>query len=119
MKLKTTMKLNNSLYDFYNEMKIQTFTLAIALLSTIVASLSVGNSMVYSTSDNDDNGDDDNENENDPCYNAGFEAGRGGSFNQTQQNDCGTNNQAYYEGFISGCISSGGGDYSACDAKTR
>lgn len=88
--------------------------MAIVLLSTIVASLSVGNSMVYSSSDDDD----ENNDENDPCYKAGFEAGSSGSFNQTQQSNCGSTGQAYYEGFISGCISSGGGDYSACDAKT-
>lgn len=101
-------------------MKIQTHTIAIAivLLSTIVASLSAGNSMVYGSSD-DDEDDNDNDNENDPCYNAGFEAGRSGSFNQTQQSDCSNTGQAYYEGFISGCISSGGGDYSACNSKTR
>lgn len=88
--------------------------MAIVLLSTIMASLSVGNLMVYSSSDDDD----ENNDENDPCYKAGFEAGSSGSFNQTQQSNCGSTGQAYYEGFISGCISSGGGDYSACDAKT-
>ena len=88
--------------------------MTIVLLSTIAASLSVGNSMVYSSSDDDD----ENNDENDPCYKAGFEAGSSGSFNQTQQSNCGSTGQAYYEGFISGCISSGGGDYSACDAKT-
>lgn len=64
-------------------MKIQTHTIAIAivLLSAIMASLSVGNSMVYGSSD-DDEDDNDNDNENDPCYNAGFEAGRSDSFNQ-------------------------------------
>lgn len=71
---------------------------------------------LFSTSD-DNNGND--ENENDPCYNAGFEAGRSSTFNQTQQSNCGTNGQAYYEGFISGCISSGAGDYFACDEKTK
>ena len=63
--------------------------------------------------------DDENDDENDPCYKAGYEAGRSGSFNQTQQSGCGSTGQAYYEGFISGCKSSGGGDYSACDSKTR
>jgi hypothetical protein len=96
-----------------------TIAMAIVLLSTIVVSSSVGNSMVYSSSDNGENEDGENGNENDPCYNAGFEAGENGSFNQTQQSNCGTTGQAYYEGFISGCISSGGGGYSACDAKTR
>jgi hypothetical protein len=96
-------------------MKTQAYTIAIAiaLLSTIVASLSVGNSIVYSTSDDDDD-------ENQPCYKSGFEAGRSGSYNQTQENVCGNTgySHAYYEGFISGCISSGGGDYFACDSKT-
>jgi hypothetical protein len=99
-------------------MQTQAYILAIVLLSTIVASLSIGNSMVYSSSDDDDDDDDENNDENDPCYKAGFAAGRSGSFNQTQQSSCGSTGQAYYEGFISGCISSGGGDYSACDAKT-
>jgi hypothetical protein len=100
-------------------MKKQTYTIAIAaaLLSTIMVSLYVVNSMVYGTSDDDD-GDDQND-ENDPCYNAGYEAGRSGTFNQTQQSNCGSTGQAYYEGFISGCIAFGGGDYSACDAKTE
>jgi hypothetical protein len=97
-------------------MKTQAYTIAIAtaLLSTIVASLSVGNSIVYSTSDDDD------DDENQPCYKSGFEAGRSGSYNQTQENVCGNTgySHAYYEGFISGCISSGGGDYFACDSKT-
>lgn len=96
-------------------MRIQTYIMAIALLSTIVASLSVGDSMVFSTSDDDD----DDVDENEPCYTSGYEAGRSGSFNQTQQSECGNRGQAYYEGFISGCISSGGGDYFACDSKTR
>lgn len=104
-------------------MKIKTYTIAIAilLLSTIVASMSVSNSMVYGTSDNDDDDEnDENDNdENNPCYKAGFAAGQSGSFNQTQQSNCDSTGQAYYKGFISGCISSGGGDYSACDAKTR
>ncbi|MGH9988674.1 MAG: hypothetical protein ACRD8W_32490 [Nitrososphaeraceae archaeon] len=98
-------------------MQTQAYILAIVLLGTIVASLSVGNSMVYGSSD--DENDDENNDENDPCYKAGFEAGSSGSFNQTQQSNCGSTGQAYYEGFISGCISSDGGDYSACDAKTR
>ncbi|MGH9912008.1 MAG: hypothetical protein ACRD4J_11380 [Nitrososphaeraceae archaeon] len=96
-------------------MQTKAYIMAIVLLSTIGASLYVGNSMVYSSSDDDD---DENNDENDPCYKAGFEAGSSGSFNQTQQSNCGSTGQAYYEGFISGCISSGGGDYSACDAKT-
>ena len=98
-------------------MQTKAYVIAIVLLSTIAASLSVGNSTAYSSSDDDDDNDDD---ENHPCYHTGFEAGRSGLFNQTQQNDCGNTgySHAYYEGFISGCISSGGGDYFACDSKT-
>ena len=95
----------------YNRMQTQEYIIAIVLLSTTAASLSIGNSMIYGSSDD--------HYENHPCYKAGFAAGRSGSFNQTQQSSCGSTGQAYYEGFISGCISSGGGDYSACDAKTR
>jgi hypothetical protein len=64
-------------------MRIQTYFIAITLLSTIAASLSFGNSMVYASDD-----------ENDPCYEAGYEAGRSGSFNRTQQSGCGTTGQA-------------------------
>jgi hypothetical protein len=93
--------------------------MALALLSTIVGSLSVGNYMVYSSIDDDDDDNDDDENQ--PCYRDGFETGRsGGSYNQTQQSVCGDSghSHAYYEGFIQGCISSGGGDYFACDSKS-
>ena len=96
----------------YNRMQTQEYIIAIVLLSTTAASLSIGNSMIYGSSDD--------HYENHPCYKAGFAAGHSDSFNQTQQSDCGTtgNSHAYYEGFISGCISSGGGDYFACDSKT-
>jgi hypothetical protein len=98
-------------------MQIQAYIIAVALLSTIMISLSIGNSMVYGSSDDDDDDDD----ENQPCYRSGFEAGRSGTYNQTQENACGDTgySHAYYEGFISGCISSGGGDYFACDSKTE
>jgi hypothetical protein len=101
-------------------MKKQMYTIAVAaaLLSTIMAFLYIADSLVYGTSDDDDDNDE-NSDENDPCYNAGYDAGRSGTFNQTQQSNCGSTGQAYYEGFISGCIAFGGGDYSACDAKTK
>jgi hypothetical protein len=92
--------------------------MTVVLLSTIVVSSSVGSSLVCGRSDDDDD-DGENDDENDPCYNAGFDAGQRGSFNQTQQSGCDSTGQAYDEGFILGCISYGGGDYSACDAKTR
>ena len=81
-------------------MKIPTYIIALALLSSIVGSLPVGNYMVYSSTDDDDNNDDD---ENQPCYRAGFEAGRiGSSYNQTQESVCGNTgySHAYYEGLF-------------------
>lgn len=99
-------------------MKIQIYLIALALLSAIAGFLSVGNYMVYSSIDDGNDNDDD---ENQPCYRAGFEAGRSsGSYNQTQEGVCGNtgDSHAYYEGFIQGCISSGGGDYFACDSKS-
>ena len=94
-------------------MKIQTYIIALALLIRSWHPCLFGNFMVYNSAEMRD--------ENNPCYQAGFEAGRsGGSYNQTQQSDCGNTgySHAYYEGFISGCISSGGGDFFACDSKT-
>jgi hypothetical protein len=99
-------------------MKAEAYMIAIVLLSSIVTSMSVGSNMVYSSSDDDG----DNNSENQRCYHAGFESGRSGSYNQTQLSVCGNtgthNAHAYYQGFIQGCISSGGGDYFACDEKT-
>ena len=90
------------------------------LLSALMVPMSIGSYLAYSSSDDDD--DDSNDSENQKCYHAGFEAGQGGSYNQTQQSDCGISGEhyahAYYQGFIQGCISSGGGSYFACNEKT-
>jgi hypothetical protein len=101
-------------------MKTHPYALSIALLSIIGTSLFAGSSVVYGSHNYYYDDDDDDDDRDNPCYNAGFEAGRTSAFNQTEQSDCRIPGQhAYYEGFISGCISSGGGDYSACSAKTK
>jgi len=101
-------------------MKLQSYILAMILLSALMVPMSIGTYLAYSSSDDDD--DDSNDSENQKCYHAGFEAGQGGSYNQTQQSDCGISGEhyahAYYQGFIQGCISSGGGSYFACNEKT-
>jgi hypothetical protein len=56
---------------------------------------------------------------NDACYNAGFSDGRVHPYNQTTYNGCGTNGRAYYEGFLSGCISGQGKDYFSCQRMTN
>ena len=90
------------------------------LLSALMVPMSVGSYLAYGSIDDDE--DDDNDSENQKCYHAGYEAGQGGSYNQTQQSDCGNNGEhyahAYYQGFIQGCISSGEGSYFACNDKT-
>ena len=101
-------------------MKLQFYLLAGVLLSALMIPMSVGSYLAYSSTDDDD--DDSNDSENQVCYHTGFKAGQSGSYNQTQQTDCGSGGEhyahAYYQGFIQGCISSGGGTYFACNDKT-
>ena len=101
-------------------MKLISYVLALVLLSALMVPMSIGTYVAYSSTDDDD--DDRNDSQNQKCYHAGFEAGQSGSYNQTQQSDCGNSGQhyahAYYQGFIQGCISSGGGSYFACYDKT-
>ena len=107
-------------YNYLNKMKIGFYVLAMVLLSAFMVPMSIGTYVVYSSSDDDD--DDENDSQNQICYHSGFEAGSSGTYNQTQQNDCGINGEhyahAYYQGFIQGCISSGEGSYFACNDKT-
>lgn len=86
----------------------------IAILG-IIGTIGVTNIMVTyaSTNDNDDENNDDPLNK--ACYDSGFsDAQQSHPYNQTAYNQCGVNDRAYYEGFISGCISGQGMDFSAC-----
>ncbi len=100
-------------------MKLESYILAMVLLSAFMVPMSIGTYSAYSSSDDDD---DSNDSDNQKCYHAGFESGNSGSYNQTQLTDCGNLGEhyahAYYQGFIQGCISSGGGSYFACNEKT-
>lgn len=80
--------------------------------------MGVTNAIVtYASSDDDD---DDDENNRDPlneaCYRSGFnDAEQSKPYNQTAFSQCGVNDRAYYEGFISGCIVGQGMEYFACN----
>ena len=88
-------------------MKLEFYVLAMVLLSAFMVPMSIGTYVAYSSSDDDD--DDENDSQNQICYHSGFEAGSSGSYNQTQQNDCGSSGEhyahAYYQAFIQGSIS--------------
>jgi hypothetical protein len=60
-----------------------------------------------------------NSQRNDACYNAGYTDGRIHPYNQTHYNNCGVDGRAYYEGFLSGCISAQGKDYFSCQKMTN
>jgi hypothetical protein len=89
--------------------------MAILILSTIIPFVAAGNMFAYGSN---------NQNDNDPrnqaCYNAGFgDARQNNPYNQNMFNQCGINGRAYYEGFLSGCISGQGKDYFSCQKLTN
>ncbi len=93
----------------------QIYFIAIIVLSTIIVSGSIGNMVVYGII----GGSGTSKQRNDACYNAGFSDGQVHPYNQTTYNGCGTNGRAYYEGFLSGCISGQGKDYFSCQRMTN
>ena len=86
---------------------------AIFVLGTIIVCGSIDNMMAYGSSSSGSN-----RQKNDACYNAGLNDGRAHPYNQTTFSGCGTYGRAYYEGFLSGCISGHGGDYLTCQKMT-
>ena len=102
---------------------VQIYLTAIAILSVFVGVVPTGLIVAYATNDrnNDDNNDrNDDSPQNKACYNAGFADGQKNNspFSQTAFNQCGSNGRAYYEGFISGCISGHGKDFFSCQKLT-
>jgi hypothetical protein len=93
----------------------QIYFITILILSAIIVSGSIGNMVVYGII----GGSGTSKQRNDACYNAGFSDGRVHPYNQTTYNGCGTNGRAYYEGFLSGCISGQGKDYFSCQRITN
>jgi hypothetical protein len=93
----------------------QIYFITILILSAIIVSGSIGNMVAYGII----GGSGTSKQRNDACYNAGFSDGRVHPYNQTTYNGCGTNGRAYYEGFLSGCISGQGKDYFSCQRMTN
>jgi hypothetical protein len=107
----------------------------IAILSVVSAVVPTGTMLAYGINDqnnndqnnNDQNNNDQNNNDqnnNDPrnqaCYNSGFGDGRQNTpYSQNMFSQCGINGRAYYEGFLSGCISGQGKDYFSCQKLTN
>ncbi len=72
--------------------------------------------VIYGSNDRNDN---DNDPKNQACYNSGFNDGQQNHlYNQSEFTQCGINNRAYHEGFLSGCISGPGQNYFACQKLT-
>src|ERR1041385_8334143 len=98
---------------------LRTYLAAIAILSVLTAVVPAGVMVAQASNDrnNDDNNDDSPQNR--ACYNAGFADGRQNNpYSQTAFSQCGVNGRAYYEGFISGCISGQGKDFFSCQKLT-
>jgi hypothetical protein len=90
----------------------QIYLAAISILSIlVVGAVPLGIMMVAHAS---------NDPRNQACYNAGYADGRKNNspFSQSAFNQCGPNGRAYYEGFISGCISGHGNDFFSCQRLT-
>ena len=93
----------------------QIYFITILVISTIIVFGSIGNMVAYGSN----SGGGSSNQRNNACYNAGFTDGRVHPYNQTTYNGCGTNGRAYYEGFLSGCISGQGKDYFSCQKMTN
>jgi hypothetical protein len=88
----------------------------IAILG-LIGTMGVTDAMVtYASSDDDDDDENNRDPLNEACYRSGFnEAEQSKPYNQTAFSQCGVNDRAYYEGFISGCIVGQGMEYFACN----
>jgi hypothetical protein len=94
----------------------QIYLATISILSVLVVGAGPVGIMMVAHASNDLNGDPRNQ----ACYNAGFADGQKNNspFSQSAFNQCGPNGRAYYEGFISGCISGHGKDFFSCQRLT-
>lgn len=93
----------------------QIYFITILIVGTIVISGSMSNMVAFGII----GGSGTSNQRNQACYNAGFGDGRTHPFNQTTYNGCSTYGRAYYEGFLSGCITGQGKDYFSCQRTTN
>src|ERR671938_1867553 len=103
-----------------NKKMLQAFLAATAILSLLVGVVPVGVMVAHASNDRNNNNDRNNDSpQNKACYNAGFADGQQNNpYSKTKFNQCGVNGQAYYEGFLSGCISGQGKDFFSCQKLT-
>src|SRR5918996_5251983 len=91
---------------------LRTYLAAIAILSVLAGVIPAGVMVAHARNDDSP--------QNRACYNAGFADGRqNNAYSQTAFNQCGPNGRAYYEGFLSGCISGQGKNYFSCQQLTN
>ena len=96
---------------------LQIYSAAIAIFSTTVAVISMGGMVAYATNDQNES---DFSPQNRACSNAGLADGQKNSpYSQSMVNQCGVNGHAYYQGFISGCITGQGKDFFSCQSLTN
>jgi hypothetical protein len=92
----------------------------IAILSVVSAVVPTGTMLAYGIKDQNNNDQNNNDPRNQACYNSGFGDGRQNTpYSQNMFSQCGINGRAYYEGFLSGCISGQGKDYFSCQKLTN
>jgi hypothetical protein len=99
---------------------LRTYLAAIAIFSALIGVVPAG--VIVAQASNDGNNDDNNNDspQNRACYNAGFADGRQNNpYSQAAFNQCGPNGRAYFEGFISGCISGQGKNFFSCQQLTN
>ena len=99
---------------------LQAFLAATAILSLFVGIVPVGIIVAHASNNQNNNNDRNNDSpQNKACYNAGFADGQQNNpYSKTKFNQCGVNGRAYYEGFLSGCISGQGKDFFSCQKLT-
>jgi hypothetical protein len=88
----------------------QIYFTAIVILSAIIVFVPTARMVAYGDKQT-----------NDYCYNAGYSDGRKNTpYDVTKYNRCTSSyGRAYYEGFLSGCISGQGKDYFSCQQLTN
>ena len=103
-----------------NKKMLQVYLAAMAIFSTLIGIISIGEMVVYATNDQNNNDNNDDSPQNRACYNAGLADGQKNSpYSQSMLNQCGVNGHAYYQGFISGCITGQGKDFFSCQSLTN
>jgi hypothetical protein len=93
----------------------QIYFIAIAVVGVLIAVVPTETMVTYGQNDGQSN-----DPKNQACYNAGFGDGKQNhAYSQSMFNQCGINGKAYYQGFLSGCISGQGKDYFSCQRLTN